>query len=162
MQKLVYIIFNATVIIVSLIGLQVLMAGPAGAQDASLSPATLSTNLVDWLKTGMSVVFILTLLFGAHNMYLHNKFTGFKEQTVLIIKQEFDPKIKELKDNMITKEQFNASNELHREVLVRIEEKVDDSNKKLDKASERMEHTANKLEEFNRDMRNREDKRNNP
>jgi hypothetical protein len=141
MFKSAYFIFNFLICIIALIALGVLLSSPSFAQDKGVisSPERMSAELIAWLKTGMTVVAILTFLFGVHNMWLHNKFTAFKEQTVTLIRQEFEPRINELKHSMATKDQIDSYKQIQEEILKRIEGKVNIGIEKMDDAKRELE-----------------------
>ncbi len=145
-----YNVGNAIICLSAIFGLYTLSITASIAQEAknvAVNPDMLSKELISWLRTGMSVVFILTLLFGAHNMWLHNKFTGWKEQTIAIIKTEFDPKLKEVKDNMVDKKQWDnwqqiqaSQLKVQEQVLLRIEDRTRGIEEKVDEARDKLQN----------------------
>lgn len=155
MRNNLYFFINLSVIIVSVVGLVVVTSSPANAQIDSLpvstsltSPEQVSAEVVSWLKTGMSVAFILTLLFGAHNMWLHNKFTGFKEQTVTIIREEFKPQMAKMAD----KQSMDNFIKLQEEIFKRMEYKFDEGLTRMEK---KVDQFATRVEVSNDRNRNR-------
>lgn len=160
MKSNLYQAFNMIVILVSIVGLQLIWTMPLSAQAKELiTPDQMSANLISWLKTGMSVVFILTLLFGVHNMWLHNKFTGFKEQTVAIIKAEFQPRFDMIENNMAKREALEQWKQLQEQILLRIQEGVAVGNRLTEESLRKLEDAKYELENFREQYKNNDNAR---